>query len=116
MGDGITQRHIGRLAGAAVFSALIAGSAGVHAGDGTATQPLATVAAQGSGPVLRPNVNCTCRFRGEDFSIGESVCIRGSLATCSTFLNNTSWAISKTPCPVASLDAAGLPTDTISTR
>jgi hypothetical protein len=50
---------------------------------------------------FRPNVNCTCRFRGQDFGIGESACIRGNLATCATFLNNTSWAISTAPCPMA---------------
>ncbi len=49
---------------------------------------------------IEPNVNCTGRFRGRNFGIGEATCIRGNLATCATFLNNTSWAISNAPCPM----------------
>lgn len=54
-----------------------------------------------SDTAIRPNINCTCRFLGKDFLIGESACIRGALATCSTYLNNTSWSITKEPCPIA---------------
>lgn len=78
-------------------------------GYGRAEEP---VVVSSSGPVrppltatgatiVHPNVNCTCRFGGSDFQIGDTACIRGTIATCATFLNNTSWAMSKTPCPVA---------------
>jgi hypothetical protein len=92
-----------RLGTALIVSAFLAGSGDVFAEE---LSPAATLTGADAGTenALRPNINCTCRFRGQDFSIGESVCIRGSLATCSTFLNNTSWSFSKTPCPVALLD------------
>jgi len=93
-----------------IVSAVVAGSPPVCAQDATPTAPGAEHVA-GTENALRPNVNCTCRFRGEDFEIGQSVCIRGTLATCSTFLNNTSWSISKTPCPVALLDTTSHPTN-----
>lgn len=80
---------------------------GISRAGETAAPPIGPIQAQ-SAPLatspdtaFRPNVNCTCRFRGQDFGIGESACIRGKLATCSTFLNNTSWAISTAPCPMA---------------
>lgn len=80
---------------------IVTGAVDGRADDGTVAAPPVAQLAQSSEHALRPNINCTCRFRGQDFGIGESVCIRGALATCSTFLNNTSWSISKTPCPVA---------------
>ncbi len=50
-----------------------------------------------------PVVDCTCRHRGEDFHIGETICIRSAeglnLAVCSMVLNNTSWKVTRTPCP-----------------
>jgi len=58
---------------------------------------------------VRPIIDCTCRYRGQDYMVGESVCIRGNLAVCETFLNNTSWSISKTPCPVARVRPATPP-------
>ncbi len=33
--------------------------------------------------------------------LGQTACIRGRVALCGRVLNNTSWAISKTPCPLA---------------
>ena len=41
---------------------------------------------------------CTCRFDGNDYLFGETVCIRGRQATCSRVLNNTSWQFSERPC------------------
>jgi len=58
--------------------------------------PAAPAASRSSAPA----VNCTCRYAGRDYQIGENACIRGSLATCSTILNNTSWSVSGAPCPM----------------
>lgn len=58
------------------------------------------------GDTLRaPIVPCTCRFDGRDFQVGQSACIRGRWATCERVLNNTSWRIGETPCPVSSAGA-----------
>lgn len=50
-------------------------------------------------------IDCTCRYRGEDYQIGEQVCLKGpdgpSVATCGMTLNNTSWKFTKSPCPYA---------------
>lgn len=53
------------------------------------------------------NVSCTCRYQGEDYGIGESICLKSSggmkMATCSMVLNNTSWKFSNAPCPLSQL-------------
>jgi hypothetical protein len=61
-----------------------------------------------SGTVVHPNVNCICRFDGQKYQIGDTTCIRGAVATCSTFLNNTSWTMSTSPCPMANYSPARL--------
>ena len=75
---------------------------------GAATSDPASLSAQSGNPApsvkpaqdaFRPLVDCTCRYRGQDYKIGDAVCIRGNLAVGETFLNNTSGSISKTPCP-----------------
>jgi hypothetical protein len=57
--------------------------------------------------VTAPDVPCTCRYKGQDYSIGDSICLgSGSstrMATCSMVLNNTSWHMSQSPCPQAFL-------------
>ncbi|MBD1546285.1 hypothetical protein [Roseibium aggregatum] len=53
----------------------------------------------------KPVVNCTCRYRGTNYNLGDAVCLNGPsgprMATCDMVLNNTSWSFSKTPCPTA---------------
>ncbi|MES0808779.1 hypothetical protein ABLO27_04800 [Roseibium sp. SCPC15] len=53
------------------------------------------------------NVSCTCRYQGEDYGLGESICLKSpsglKMATCEMVLNNTSWQISNAPCPVTNL-------------
>ncbi|MEM9633124.1 MAG: hypothetical protein AAGA50_17465 [Pseudomonadota bacterium] len=53
------------------------------------------------------NVSCTCRYQGEDYGLGESICLKSpnglKMATCEMVLNNTSWQISNAPCPVTDL-------------
>ncbi len=50
------------------------------------------------------SVSCTCRYQGQDYGIGESICLKGSngmrMATCAMVLNNTSWKFSNAPCPL----------------
>ncbi|MCP5081522.1 MAG: hypothetical protein GY948_07475 [Alphaproteobacteria bacterium] len=47
--------------------------------------------------------NCTCRFQGENFQIGEVACILGQLKQCEMQLNNTSWRTLSEGCPQAQL-------------
>ena len=58
--------------------------------------------------VSAQDVPCTCRYKGEDFGLGHSICLNGpdglKVATCSMVLNNTSWQFSNAPCPVTLLD------------
>jgi len=66
----------------------------------------------------KPVVNCTCRYRGTDYHLGDAVCLNGPsgprMATCGMVLNNTSWSFSKTPCPTASLTPLPMPARQIS--
>lgn len=54
------------------------------------------------------NISCTCRYKGSDYGIGESICLKSpdgmKMATCSMVLNNTSWKFSNAPCPLSELD------------
>jgi hypothetical protein len=59
----------------------------------------------GSGsPASAQNVSCTCRYQGQDFGLGDSICLKSAdglrMATCEMVLNNTSWKMSNAPCPV----------------
>jgi hypothetical protein len=42
---------------------------------------------------------CKCRSAGQSYDLGAVVCIRGQLARCEMFLNNTSWKIIADSCP-----------------
>lgn len=54
------------------------------------------------------NIPCTCRYQGEDFELGQEICLKSpsgeAIARCEMMLNNTSWKFTKTPCPIASAD------------
>jgi hypothetical protein len=58
---------------------------------------------------------CTCRYFGQDYHLGETVCLRGPdgsrLARCSMLLNNTTWTPLKQECPTTRLlpGASGTP-------
>jgi hypothetical protein len=64
--------------------------------------------------------DCTCRARGRDFTLGQSVCLatpKGArIATCAMVLNNTSWQFTETPCVVSNLRPARSPVQTRHTR
>lgn len=57
----------------------------------------------------QPNVPCTCRYRGRDFRLGESICINSGrglqVARCEMSLNNTSWKFTDTACPLTAAPA-----------
>ncbi len=64
--------------------------------------------AQGAGVVTvadggsaRGGPDCTCRYFGVNYRLGETVCLRGPegprLARCSMVLNNTTWQSLKGP-------------------
>ena len=45
---------------------------------------------------------CKCRYFGKFYALGQSICIRGRVATCALVLNNSSWNFSDRDCqPVA---------------
>lgn len=58
------------------------------------------------------NINCTCRYRGADYQLGDVVCLNGPngprLAQCQIVLNNTSWQRLETQCPITSLGEPNL--------
>jgi len=79
-----------------LFAALFIGFAGTSG---------LTIPSASAQKLTQPDVPCTCRYKGEDYGIGDSICLgSGSgtrVATCSMVLNNTSWKMSNAPCPQA---------------
>ena len=71
------------------------------AGDGVQSRTLANGASH-----RRKDIPCTCRFDGNDFEVGDRVCIRGRMAQCGMSLNNTSWTFTDAPCPLSKLDSS----------
>lgn len=69
--------------------------------------PAMTGSGAGNGAHAQ-EVSCTCRYKGQDYGIGESICLKGPggmrMATCSMVLNNTSWKFSEGVCPVSALE------------
>lgn len=49
-------------------------------------------------------IDCTCRFRGSDFQLGDQVCLNTpkglTMAQCQMVLNNTSWQLLNEQCPL----------------
>jgi len=46
--------------------------------------------------------DCKCRFAGERYGLGTVMCIRGKLARCEMYLNNSSWKTIADACPQVS--------------
>lgn len=67
------------------------------------TGGIAGAAANGA-KTAQPRLNCTCRYNGRDYHLGESACIRTPegprLARCALNLNNTSWEFTDKSCPL----------------
>ena len=61
-------------------------------------------------PTAQPPIKCTCRYRGQDFHLGEVICLSTSggprIAQCEMALNNTSWTITEGPCPTVQAPAS----------
>ncbi|MBO6552538.1 MAG: hypothetical protein JJ926_01540 [Roseitalea sp.] len=57
--------------------------------------------------VVGPDIPCTCRFKGQDVPVGQTMCLdlpSGEvLATCDRVLNNTAWKTVQQGCPVPGL-------------
>lgn len=43
--------------------------------------------------------DCQCRFDGQKYDQGATVCMRGKIAECGMVLNNSSWKIVAEACP-----------------
>jgi hypothetical protein len=79
--------------------------------------PAATVAQEGPPSLgqraVQPLIDCTCRYQGQDFHLGEVICLSTSsgprIAQCEMALNNTSWTITEGPCPTASAPQPDVP-------
>ncbi|MGL4322475.1 MAG: hypothetical protein ACRCTD_00420 [Beijerinckiaceae bacterium] len=61
-------------------------------------------AGQTAQSILPP---CTCRARGQDYTVGENICLNtpagARRATCGMVLNNTNWEVSGEACETSSL-------------
>lgn len=44
--------------------------------------------------------DCHCRFSGQTYKQGETVCMRGKIAQCGMYLNNSSWNVLADACPL----------------
>jgi hypothetical protein len=55
-------------------------------------------------------IPCRCRFRGEAYGLGETVCMAThlgvQLARCDLALNNTSWVPTGVPCTISHAPAS----------
>jgi hypothetical protein len=43
--------------------------------------------------------DCQCRYAGQKYDQGATVCMRGKIAECGMVLNNSSWNIVAEACP-----------------
>lgn len=51
--------------------------------------------------------NCHCRAAdGRSVEVGQEACLKGKLARCEMFLNNTSWKLTGEACPQSQLAPA----------
>lgn len=73
--------------------------------DGASPSSAGTLRTAGT-PVEAAGKECYCRVDGRAYFIGESACIRGRIATCGMYLNNTSWDVTDSPCPISRLSPA----------
>jgi hypothetical protein len=58
-----------------------------------------------TSPQAQHAADCTCRVEGRSVAVGATACLRTAdgpkLAECGMVLNNTSWQITRRPCPEA---------------
>ncbi|WP_421849096.1 hypothetical protein [Oricola sp.] len=70
------------------------------------TLKLLAIASLAVAPVsAHAGEDCTCRGNGKDVAEGQTICLKTAagpkLARCERVLNNTSWKILDTDCPLA---------------
>ena len=57
---------------------------------------------------LQPKIDCTCRYKGQDYQQGDMLCLNSpegpQLAQCGFVLNNTSWNFTGMSCLYSSAD------------
>ncbi len=86
------------------FSGLIAGA--LFAASLTATPAFAQGLTHAQGQSAS---NCTCRYRGQDFELGDRVCLNSpdgpQQAECGFVLNNTSWNFTGLSCAYSGVTA-----------
>lgn len=66
---------------------------------------LSAASAQQASPGSNPGIDCTCRYKGQDYRLGQMVCLRSpagpQMARCGMVLNNTSWQFTGRFCAVS---------------
>lgn len=54
----------------------------------------------------QPKIDCTCRYQGQDFQLGDMICLKSpngpQLARCGFVQNNTSWNFTGAGCVYSS--------------
>lgn len=104
---GVTWRHApyARLAAVAVAAAITPLSAHAEPKPG-APDPRITPGQVIDGWTGKP-IPCRCRYGGQNYKLGDVVCMRTHLGTvltrCELFLNNTSWMPTREPCTISGL-------------
>lgn len=92
----------GAASAAGLLLALAGPSAAVEIASERTVPPGVVAVADGSA---RGGPDCTCRYFGANYRLGETVCLRGPdgprLARCSMALNNTTWQPLDRPCPTS---------------
>ncbi len=57
---------------------------------------------------VQPGIDCTCRYKGQDYQQGDMVCLNSpsgpQLARCGFVLNNTSWNFTGMGCLYSSAE------------
>jgi hypothetical protein len=77
-------------------------------GEAWRTSPFHGVTNEATGK----KIPCVCRFRGEDYRLGASVCMSTHVGTvivrCDLELNNTTWQPTDQPCVTSALPGGGV--------
>jgi hypothetical protein len=95
--------HVSRLVGAVLLASALDPALAETAAPGEAwrTSPYHGV----TNPATGQRIPCLCRFKGEDYRLGASVCMNTHVGTviarCDLELNNTTWKPTDQPCVVS---------------
>lgn len=103
---GVTRRHRLIWPGVAALAAALVAMLGaiVHA-QTVPSEGLVVGDPPHQGPY--PHIRCICRFNGQEYRLGQIVCISSpsgsTLSRCGLHLNNTSWVPLGVPCTTSAL-------------